>query len=101
MILPVPSIALEPGNKVVVFVHHLREGLTAAQLAEYKDMDDATLTAAKSMDGSVFMSYWRDDESVSTWAQNPLHRRAKAQGQAAWYASYRTVICTVERHHLT
>lgn len=34
MILPDPSIELEPGNKVVVFVHHLREGLTAEQLAE-------------------------------------------------------------------
>ena len=47
------------------------------------------------------MSYWRDDKAVSSWAKNPLHRRAKAQGQAEWYASYRTVICTVERHHLT
>ena len=113
MILPDPSIALEPGNKVVVFVHHLREGLTAAQLAQYKDMDDATLAEAKTMngylgheyasseDGTVFMSYWRDDKAVSSWAKNPLHRRAKAQGQAEWYASYRTVICTVERHHLT
>lgn len=113
MILPNPSIELEPGNKVVVFVHHLREGLTAAQLAQYRNMDDATLAEAKSMDGylgheyassedgTVFMSYWRDEEAVSGWAKNPLHRRAKAQGQAEWYASYRTVICTVERHHMT
>ena len=113
MILPDPSIALEPGNKVVVFVHHLKEGLSAGQLAEYRRMDDATLAEAKSMegylghectsseDGTVFMSYWRDDEAVSGWAKNPLHRRAKAQGQAEWYASYRTVICTVERHGLS
>ena len=112
MILPDPSIALEPGNKVVVFVHHLKEGLGAEQLAEYRRMDDDTLAIAMGMDGylgheyassgdgTVFMSYWRDDEAVSSWAENPLHRRAKAQGQAEWYASYRTVICTVERHGL-
>ena len=110
MILPDPSIALEPGNKVVVFVHHLREGLTAEQLTQYRDMDDATLAEVKTMDGylghecassedgTVFMSYWRDEEAVSGWAKNPLHRLAKTQGKAEWYASYRTVICTVERH---
>ena len=29
MILPNPSIQPEPGNKIVVFVHHLKEGLSA------------------------------------------------------------------------
>ena len=113
MILPNPSVQLEPGHKVVVFVHHLKEGLSAEQLAEYRRMDDETLAVAMAMDGylghefassedgTVFMSYWRDDESVSAWAQNPLHRNAKAQGKAEWYASYRTVICTVERHGLS
>ena len=102
MILPDPSIALEPGNKVVVFVHHFREGLTAQQLAEVKSMDGYLgHECASSEEGTVFMSYWRDDEAVSAWAKNLLHRRAKAQGQAEWYASYRTVICTVERHGLS
>jgi len=112
MILPDPSIELEPGNKVVVFVHHLREGLTEEQLTAYKNMDNATLAEAKSMDGylgheytsneegTVFMSYWRDDESVAEWSRHPLHREAKAKGQVEWYASYRTAICTVDRHHL-
>ena len=35
MILPNASVQLEPGHKVVVFVHHLKEGLSAEQLAEY------------------------------------------------------------------
>lgn len=112
MILPDPSIALKPGNKVVVFVHHLQEGLTAEQLSQYKDMDDATLAEAKSMDGylghecassedgTVFMSYWRDEAAVAAWSRHPLHRKAKLKGQAEWYASYPTVICTVERHHV-
>ena len=113
MILPDLSIHLEPGNKVVVFVHHLKQGLNAEQLAEYRRMDDDTLAVARGMDGylgheyashekgTVFISYWRDDESVAEWSRHPLHRKAKAKGHAEWYASYRTAICTVNRHHLT
>jgi len=112
MILPDPSIQLQPGNKVVVFVHHLKAGLSAEQLAEYRRMDDETLAAAMSLDGylgheyasndegTVFMSYWRDDSAVAVWSRHPLHREAKLKGQAEWYASYRTAICTVERHHV-
>ena len=110
MILPDPLIQLEPGNKVVVFVHHLKEGLSAEQLLEYRRMDDETLAVAMAMDGylgheyasneegTVFMSYWRDDESVAEWSRHPLHREAKGKGQVEWYASYRTAICTVEQH---
>ncbi|MAB74795.1 MAG: antibiotic biosynthesis monooxygenase [Flavobacteriales bacterium] len=110
MILPNPLVQLEPGNKVVVFVHHLKEGLSTEQLLEYRHMDDDTLAVAMGMDGylgheyasneagTVFMSYWRDDESVAEWSRHPLHREAKAKGHAEWYASYRTAICTVERH---
>ena len=111
MILPNPLVQLEPGNKVVVFVHHLKEGLSTEQLLEYRHMDDDTLAVAMGMDGylgheyasneagTVFMSYWRDDESVAEWSRHPLHREAKAKGHAEWYASYRTAICTVDRHH--
>ena len=113
MTLPDSATSLKPGNKVVVFVHRLNAGLSDAELETYRQMDKSTLEAAKRIDGylghectsseegTVFMSYWRDDESVSAWAKNALHRRAKARGQAEWYASYRTVICTVERHGLS
>ena len=106
-----PSIQLEPGNKVVVFVHRLKEGLSAEQIADYRRMDDDTLATAMGMDGylghecvsneegTVFMSYWQDDAAVAAWSRHPLHREAKAKGQAEWYASYRTAICTVDRHH--
>ena len=57
MILPSPSIQLEPGNKVVVFVHHLKEGLSAEQLADCRRMDEDTL-------------------AVAEWSRPPLHRKA-------------------------
>ena len=97
---------------MVVFVHHLKEGLSPEQRAEYHRMDDDTLALAMGMDGylgheyasndegTVFMCYWRDDEAVAAWSWHLLHREAKAKGQAEWYASYRTAICTVDRHHL-
>lgn len=112
MTLPDPSIQLQPGNKVVMFVHHLKAGLSSAQLAEYRRMDDETLAVAMGMDGSlgheyasneegtVFMSYWRDDAAVDEWSRHPVHREAKSKGQDERYASYRTAICTVDRHHM-
>ena len=57
MILPNPSVQLEPGHKVVVFVHHLKEGLSAEQLAEYRRMDDETLAIAMGMDGYLGHEY--------------------------------------------
>jgi len=57
MILPNPSIQPEPGNKIVVFVHHLKEGLSAEQLADCRRMDEDTL-------------------AVAEWSRQPLHRKA-------------------------
>ena len=30
-----------------------------------------------------------------------LHREAKEMGRSVFYAQYRTMVCTVERHHLS
>ncbi len=62
MILPKPSIQLEPGHKVVVFVHHLKEGLSSEQLAEYRRMDDDTLALAMGMDGYLGHEYASNDQ---------------------------------------
>ena len=55
MIPPNPSNQPEPGNNVVVFVHHLKEGLSAEQLADCRRMDEDTL-------------------AVAEWSRQPLHR---------------------------
>ena len=93
MILPDPSIALEPGNKVVVFVHQLREGLTAGNSPNTRTWTTPhspkpnpwTATSrhefASSEDGTVFMSYWRDDESVSEWAKTRCIGAPKHKGR--------------------
>lgn len=113
MTLPDSATSLKPGNKIVVFVHRLNSKLSDAELETYRQMDEATLDAAKRIDGylghecasseegTVFMSYWRDDEAVMAWARDPLHREAKEMGRSVFYAQYRTMVCTVERHHLS
>lgn len=57
MIPPNPSNQPEPGNNVVVIVHHLKEGLSAKQLADCRRMDEDTL-------------------AVAEWSRPPLHRMA-------------------------
>ena len=112
MNLPDPSLELKPGNKVVVFVHHLVPSLDAEELDKYRRMDHATLEAAQAIpgrlghefastdQGMVFMSYWENDEAVAQWAQHPLHQEAKRLGHAVWYEAYRTMVCTVDHHRL-
>lgn len=112
MTLPDPNLELRPGNKVVVFVHHLVPGLDPDELHKYQRMDDATLEAARTIPGhlghefasndkgTIFMSYWENDEAVAQWAQHPLHQEAKRLGHAVWYEAYRTMVCTVDHHSL-
>ena len=112
MTLPDPNLELRPGNKVVVFVHHLVPGLDPDELHKYQRMDDATLEAARTIPGhlghefasndkgTIFMSYWENDGAVAQWAQHPLHQEAKRLGHAVWYEAYRTMLCTVDHHSL-
>ena len=112
MTLPDPNLELRPGNKVVVFVHRLVPGLDPDELHKYQRMDDATLEAARTIPGhlghefasndkgTIFMSYWENDEAVAQWAQHPLHQEAKRLGHAVWYEAYRTMVCTVDHHSL-
>ena len=99
MKLPDPSFELQQGHKVVVFVHHLVPGLDAEELDKYRRMDDATLEAARAIpghlghefasndEGTVFMSYWENDDAVAQWPST-LHQEAKRLGHAVWYEAY-------------
>ena len=70
----------------------------------YRRMDDDM--PLRAMDGYLgheyasnrrFMSYWRDDEACGGMVAASVASQM-AKGHAEWYASYRTAICTVERH---
>lgn len=100
MRLPDPSLELQPGHKVVVFVHHLVPGLDAEELDKYRRMDDATLEAARAIPGHLGEEFASNDEAVAQWAQHPLRQEAKRLGNAVWYEAYRTMVCTVDHHRL-
>lgn len=106
--LPDWGISLKPGNKAVIFVHYLNE-LDEMSREEYAHMDAETLRVASSLPGylgyefsqtpmgTIFISYWEDSDAVTRWAHHPLHREAKEQGRAVWYAEHRSLICTIDR----
>jgi heme-degrading monooxygenase HmoA len=47
----------------------------------------------------MFISYWKDMESIRAWASHPIHEEAKTLGIARWYQSYTSMIAEVGRFH--
>ena len=78
-------------------------------LEGYLEMDEITLELAKSMPGClghesagdskellIFISYWKDMESIENWKRNSTHKEAKAKGKSQWYQWYHSQITKVE-----
>ena len=45
------------------------------------------------------LSFWRDEEAVSAWRNNPRHRATQAAGRAGIFADYRLRIGAVIRNY--
>lgn len=77
-------------------------------LEGYEEMDNITMELAQQQQGflgyesvangnkSIFISYWKDAESIDTWRKNMTHIQAKSNAEK-WYARYLTQICKVEK----
>lgn len=75
-------------------------------LEGYAAMDEKTLNLVKDIPGylgyqsvyngnrGIFISYWKDLESIEEWKKHPIHREAKNQGNR-WYAWYKSEIAQV------
>lgn len=93
--LPLPCYA-------VIFSYIRSEDLDG-----YAEMDEATLREAEKIDGylgyestgegnrRIFISYWRNMESIDVWKKHQLHLRAKSHG-TQWYSAFHSMICKVE-----
>lgn len=80
-------------------------------LEGYLEMDALTLQLAQEQDGflgfescnngkqGIFISYWKDMESITKWRHNMTHIQAK-NNAAQWYKRYLSQICKVESSHL-
>ena len=78
-------------------------------LEGYQEMDQITLQLAQSIKGylgyevtgdgkehAIFISYWKDMESIEKWRKNDIHNQAKQKGKTQWYNWYHSQICRVE-----
>ncbi len=98
--LPPPS----PPFYASVFNYELSEFLEG-----YQTYDAWTLERVKTYQGFLgyevlkqdrrgsFISYWKDLESIQSWAQDPIHIKAKALGINQWYKSYHSAITKIIR----
>lgn len=46
---------------------------------------------------SLFVSYWKDGESVQAWRDDLRHVEARGRGREGWYESWRVRVGWVER----
>lgn len=89
-----------------IFNYYLSDDLEG-----YAEYDEKTLDLVKTMPGylgyesmkqerrGMFISYWKDMESIKAWGAHPIHQEAKALGMKRWYKSYTSMIAEVERFH--
>jgi heme-degrading monooxygenase HmoA len=45
------------------------------------------------------ISFWRDEEAIKQWRNNPNHRRSQAKGRAGIFADYRLRVAAVSRDY--
>ena len=89
-----------------IFNYYLSEDLEG-----YEEYDELTLSLVKEIPGylgyesmkhngrGMFISYWKDHESIKQWARHPIHTEAKKLGAERWYRYYHSMIAEVNRFH--
>ncbi len=78
-------------------------------LEGYPEMDKKTIDLVQDMPGylghevtgdatehAIFISYWKDMESIENWRKDKTHQQAKFKGKTQWYQWYHSQICKVE-----
>ena len=97
-------IQLAPGHYASIFISE-----RPLEPPGYAEAMTHVLAEAEAMDGylgyeslrdgrdGIFISYWRDQDSVDAWAAHADHRKAKARGLGEWYDAFRSVTCKVEQ----
>ena len=80
----------------------------STDLEGYATMDEKTIEKVKTLDGflgyenikngddGIFISYWRDMDSIEKWKHDAMHKEAKQYGYSKWYTRILTQICKVE-----
>ena len=89
-----------------IFNYYLSDDLEG-----YEYYDELTLELVKTMPGylgyesmksggrGMFISYWKNMDSIYVWAEHPVHKEAKVMGIQRWYKSYHSMIAEINRFH--
>ena len=74
--------------------------LTSQEMLSQAQRQDGFLGFENAREGSgIFISYWRDLESMRRWRQDADHIQAQKHGRAKWYSSYKVRIAKIERDY--
>lgn len=75
-------------------------GETAERMEELARQQPGYLGHESAREGlGITVSYWESLEAIRNWKQQMEHVTAQQNGRNAWYASYKTRICKVERDY--
>ena len=94
------------GAIAVIFVSMRRDEDEGGYQAAARHMVDLArhmpgflgMDSARGHDGlGVTVSYWADEASALAWRANAEHVAVREMGRERWYASYRVMVCNVER----
>lgn len=73
-------------------------GETAVRLLELAATMDGFLGVESAREEvGITVSYWKSMEAIKAWREHPEHREAIRRGNEAWYASFTTRVCKVEK----
>ena len=52
-------------------------------------------------EGGIFISYWKDEDSIQGWREDSRHGEAKSKARDwDWYSYYHSMITKVESSHV-
>ena len=73
---------------------------TTARMLELASKQPGYLGVESARDGlGITVSYWASLEAIAAWKSNMEHLQAQEKGRMAWYQTYKTRICLVERDY--
>lgn len=58
------------------------------------------IDSVRGADGlGITVSYWRDEESIAAWRDQPQHSTTRDDGRARWYETFTVHVAKVERSY--
>ncbi len=78
----------------------------------YQEMDEHLMSEVRGQPGflgyssqgtdgaGIFISYWKDEDSIDNWRKHGDHLQAKRMASERWYDYFHSMICRVKSSHV-